>query len=128
MFLISLFWSFCMYWNVQVRFSEKDKKNKFLIPLPIGKSQFFKILKRHSRWRTQTLWYTFLKLASFDPLWNTPPWDIKNGISKKFSFTVGGWHNWFSKICKKQQNWPFVRFLLMTLKLFWIKICLRYQN
>ena len=35
----------------------------------------------------------FLDLASLDPLWNTPSWDIKNGILEKFSCTVGGWHS-----------------------------------
>ena len=33
----------------------------------------------------------FFDLASLDPLWITPAWDIKNGISKKISCTVGGW-------------------------------------
>ena len=32
----------------------------------------------------------FWDLASLDPLWNTPPWDIKNGISKKIFLHSGG--------------------------------------
>ena len=32
----------------------------------------------------------FRDFASLDPMWNTPPWDIKNGISEFFSCTVGG--------------------------------------
>ena len=32
----------------------------------------------------------FLDLASLDPLWNTPSWDIKNGILEKFFLHSGG--------------------------------------
>ena len=78
------------------------------------------ILKRHSRWRTNTVWYTFSELASLDPLWNTPPHGtLRMAYQKNFSCTVGGWHSWFSKICKKQQNWPFVGLLPMTLKVWY---------
>ena len=32
----------------------------------------------------------FLDLASLDPLWNTPSWDIKNGILEKIFLHSGG--------------------------------------
>ena len=32
----------------------------------------------------------FWDLASLDPLWNTPPWDIKNRILKVFFLHSGG--------------------------------------
>ena len=32
----------------------------------------------------------FRDLASLDHLWNTPPWDIKNGILKKIFLRSGG--------------------------------------
>ena len=32
----------------------------------------------------------FRDLASLDPLWNTPPWDIKNSILKNFFLHSGG--------------------------------------
>ena len=37
----------------------------------------------------------FLDLSSLDPLWITPAWDIKNGISKKMSCTVEGQYGLF---------------------------------
>ena len=32
----------------------------------------------------------FWDFANLDPLWNTPPWDIKNGTSEFFFLHSGG--------------------------------------
>ena len=43
------------------------------------------VAKAHKRCGTD-----FWDFASLDPMWNTPPWDIKNGISEFFFLHSGG--------------------------------------
>ena len=64
---------------------DERKKEKLINSAP-WKPYLREIVAEAHKWCGTDFW----DLASLDPQWNTPPWDIKNGISEFFSCTVGG--------------------------------------
>ena len=68
------------------KISKEFKSNEQISQNKINKRHIRGIVAEPHKWCGTD----FLDLASLDPLWNTPSWDIKNGILEKFFLHSGG--------------------------------------